>query len=493
MSIRPPSTFLQDGLVALIATAAAAGACATMWWIGLAVGAGGAACVLATVVALSLGRRVPASRREFARSAAILPVIGLAAGGVGWLLVAVPPAGAVLFTAGMSVAIWLRRFGPRAAHLGGLIPLPLTAALVAPVPPSPGVPIWVSAGLVLLAGVVAVLWVAVAREGARLVPTERERRGTDIARARVTPASAAPTGGGGRLPASTRMAVQMAVALAVAFAVGWAVFPAHALWVVLTAFLVCAGNRGRGDVLHKSAMRVLGAVGGTVGGVALIALIPGASGFGAVVALFVALFAGTWLRALSYAYWAAAATVALTILQELTGTAAVGTEAGLLAERLLAIVVGAAVGIAASWFVLPVRSTDVLRRRLSDLLVALGGAVAAGDTAAGDTAGDRPARVAAFRVAVVRVEQLAPPHLAARRIAGRRVRAMDCIDAAAALPAALDGRLARGASHPPTAEEREHLRSALTAARRSLAAPTDLASVRDALEELERVLRAQSG
>ena len=116
MSFRPPARFLREGLSALIVTAAAAAACAKLWWIGTAAGAGGSPAVLATVVALSLGRRTFASRAEFARSAALLPVVGLAAGAVGWLLVAVPPIGAALFVAGMSIPIWMRRFGPRAAR-----------------------------------------------------------------------------------------------------------------------------------------------------------------------------------------------------------------------------------------------------------------------------------------------------------------------------------------------------------------------------------------
>ncbi|WP_426700061.1 hypothetical protein ACPPVV_11695 [Rhodanobacter sp. Col0626] len=41
-----------------------------------------------------------------------LPVVGLIASGVGLLLLRVPWIGAVVFVAGMSVSIWLRRFGP---------------------------------------------------------------------------------------------------------------------------------------------------------------------------------------------------------------------------------------------------------------------------------------------------------------------------------------------------------------------------------------------
>lgn len=570
---------VRDGLAALVTTAAAAGACATMWLLAGLIGGGPSSAVLATVVALSLARRSFASRAEFARSAALLPAIGLAAGLVGWLLVTVPPAGAAVFVAGMSLPIWLRRFGPRAARLGALIALPLTAMLVVPVAPAAGAPWWVDAVLVVVAGVVAVVWVAVAREvllagrlavgaggrgaGGRDGAGGREAAGADGAGAgaggrgaggrEAAEAGGAGAGAGGqgaggneaasgreaagadaragagagsqgagghegaggreaaadapapppasaeparrtrptraprRLPASTRMALQMAVALAVAFVVGWLGFPGHGMWVVLTAFIVCSGNRGRGDVVHKSALRVVGALVGTVGavGVAFV-VVPG--GFGGVVVIFVALFAGTWLRTYSYAFWALAVTLVLAMLQGMLGTVPGGgaLEAGMLGERMLAIVVGAVIGVAVSWFLLPVRSSDVLRKRLAELLAGLGGVLTA-------EAGERAARVAEFRVAAARVEELAPAHRARRLVGGRRrVRAIDCIEAAGEVAAALEGRLA-AARVRARAQGREEpgegrastsspaLRPALRDARQSLAAPADFSRIRTAL------------
>ena len=500
------ATVLREAAEALITTAAAAGACATIWWLasqlagaeaGTSVASG---MVLATVVALSLGRRAFASRAEFARSAALLPAIGLAAGAVGWLMVALPPVGAALFVAGMSVPIWLRRFGPRASRLGALIALPLTAILVVPVRPATGGPPWLAPVIVLLSGIVATLWVALGREAARLLP----------GRVTQSPPAEQPAGSSAspslslsaspllprpaRLPASTRMALQMAVALTAAFAVGWLVFPEHAMWVVLTAFLVCSGNRGRADVVHKSALRILGALGGTIGAVALIAVgpevsglaAPQESGVAAIAVIFVALFAGTWLRAYSYAFWALTVTLVLSLLQELIGTATLTGETGMLAERMLAIVVGAALGIAASWFVLPVRSVDVLRRRLSEMLTALSDVFRS-------EAPDRRTRVAAFRSAVARVEQLAPAHRATRLLCRRpAILPIDCIEAANALPAALDARLAR-AHDSPDERDRELLRSSIGRARRSLAAPIELARTRDALDALARALRGDPG
>ncbi|MBB2968166.1 FUSC family protein [Leifsonia aquatica] len=491
---------LRLGLAALITTAAAAAACATVW---LAVGAvagpaaAGSPAVLATVVALSLARRTVAGRREFARSAVLLPVIGVAAAGVGWLLVTVPAVGALLYIAGMSVPIWLRRFGPFAARLGALIALPLTAVLIVPVvPAASGTPWWAAALLTAAAGAVAVLWVAVAREVLgllRIGPGHDEPAATVAATATVArpeagrrASSPSPTPSASssrrRLPASTRMAIQMAVALAAAFVVGWLVFPEHAMWVVLTAFIVNSGNRGRADVLHKSALRVAGAIGGTVLALGLAAAAPTASGFAAVVVVFVALFAGTWLRSYSYAFWALAVTVVLTILQQLVGVSPPAGEVGLLLERVLAIVVGALLGIGAAWFVLPVRSTDVLRKRLADLLIAVGAVL----TAEPD---DRQARAASFRAALRRVEELAPAHRARRLFGGTGVQPIDCIDAASALGPALDTRLTAAERGRMSPEQRERVRDALRLARASLAAPADLERVRARLNGLVSALQ----
>ena len=130
---------------------------------------------------------------------------------------------------------------------------------------------------------------------------------------------------------------------------------------------------------------------------------------------------------------------------------------------------------------LPVRSTDVLRRRLSDLLIALGAVLTAGPD-------ERALRAAAFRSALRRVEELAPAHRARRRLGGRGVQPTDCIDAASALGPALDTRL--GAEHGPLSpEQRERLRDALRLARSSLASPADLERVRSRLVALASALQ----
>jgi uncharacterized membrane protein YccC len=181
------------------------------------------------------------------------------------------------------------------------------------------------------------------------------------------------------------MAIQMAIALAAAFVIGALVFPEHVTWVVLTAFIVCSGNRGRADVLYKSGLRIVGAAIGTI--VASIGLIwltpshPFLQGPTLVVALLVIIGVGLWLREWTYAAWAVVMTLVITLLQGATIHASatnygaanqvVSTGGEQLWIRILAIIVGAACGLAASWFVLPVRSEGVVRRRVADALAAL--------------------------------------------------------------------------------------------------------------------------
>jgi uncharacterized membrane protein YccC len=170
--------------------------------------------------------------------------------------------------------------------------------------------------------------------------------------------------------ASTRMALQMAVALALSFVVGHVFFAGHWAWLVLTAYIVGSGNRGRLDVAWKSLLRIAGAGAGTV--VALL-LDFHAGGHGTLVAGLIlgAVFLGVWLRPIGYGWWALFVTIALALLQGFSDAPA----SQLLAQRMLEIFVGAAIAVACAWWLLPVRSTAVLRRRIADALVALSAAL----------------------------------------------------------------------------------------------------------------------
>ena len=162
------------------------------------------------------------------------------------------------------------------------------------------------------------------------------------------------------------MALQMAVSLALAFVIGQALWPLHWSWVVLTAYIVASGNRGRGEVLHKSGLRVLGAASGAVIATLLAGLFsPGEPWL--IVAIFVVMALSLVLRDYSYAYWAAGVTGMLSLLYGYLGVHA----DNLILERIGAIMLGALIAVVCAWFITPVRSGDVLRLRASIALANL--------------------------------------------------------------------------------------------------------------------------
>lgn len=485
---------LRQGIIAFVGVGSAAAACATVWVVGgLWISRTGdneadvtGPAVLAAVVALTLSGRRFASRHDFLRSVTVIPVIGLLAAGIGWLLISYPPLGAACYVVGMSVPIWLRRFGPEASRVGTLMTLPLTAVLIVPIAPPRGGssphPL-VSIVVLLCANVIAVLWAVLGREllaALRLLPLQS---------ADTTPTSPNPqqqsvppsrTRSVRKLPASTRMALQMAVAISVSFIVGWAIFPGHGMWVVLTAFIVNAGNRGRSDVLHKSVLRVAGAVGGTLLLVVTLRFLPHVGGdtinaFVATAAIFTLLFIGTWLRNYNYAFWAMTVTVVLTILQELDGHVTSITASGFRLERVLAIIVGGVIGVGAAWCVLPVRSIDVIRRRLADFLTALSGVI-------GATVSEREHTFVLFTESLHRVDEVTPAQRARRIVTftgalGRdSPLPIDTLEAAQSVGVALQDALQRVPGDatswlPPEMEQPIGL--AIRRARSSLATPTE--------------------
>ncbi|HTV92181.1 MAG TPA: dihydrofolate reductase family protein [Verrucomicrobiae bacterium] len=165
---------------------------------------------------------------------------------------------------------------------------------------------------------------------------------------------------------ATRMALQMLVALALAFTVGMLAFPLHWSWVVLTAFIVCSGAVGRGEAIYKGLLRVAGAIGGTVVAAAISPVVPSNGAVDATI-IFVVLFFGMWLRTINYAYWAACATLIFALLQGSQG-ASIGP---LFAIRVACIVVGALCAIAATWFVFPMRTRLLVRKRVAEARAAL--------------------------------------------------------------------------------------------------------------------------
>ena len=350
--LRLSVTHLDPGMVALRSagvTMVVTLACFFSAW--LVEGLGGlhtGGVVLAVVLGLSIGRT---QRHLDARGtlvgAAVLPAATAVAVGVGLLSGAHPALGDVLFVTAVAAAIFVRRFGAGFVRAGTLATLPFVAVLVAP-PSGPGlgtVP-WTTAMAAIAYGWGTLAWLLARRAGVLTVrdPVPNSVVPTPSPLERRPPRTVFG-------PASTRMAAQMAVGLGAAFAVGHWLFPDHWTWVVLTAFVVASGNRSRRDVVRKSGLRVMGAVGGTVIATVLAgALAPGDRW--AIVAIFAVLALASWLRQLNYGYWAAGVTTALALLYGYFGEH--GTD--LLVTRLGGILIGAVLAVAASWFIAPVRT-----------------------------------------------------------------------------------------------------------------------------------------
>ncbi len=480
--------------------------------------------VLAVVLSLTLSRTHRAGdAREWLLGLGILSLLALAADEVGSLLVRHQNAGEALFVLAIGGSIWIRRFGPLFARAGTLVALPFVALLITPAVPGAAHEhlLWSA-----VTGMIAYLWVTIVREAgerAGLLARPADPRATRAPRPRATRAprrratraparsavqAPAPRAARAskparrRLPASTRMAIQMGAALAASFAVGRALFGHHWSWTVLSAFIVCSGNRGRGDVLYKSVLRITGAATGTV----LATLIAGNVAPGdssTVVVIFVLLGIASWLRAFSYAYWAAAITAVLALLYGYFGES--GTH--LLGERLEGILLGAGIAVAVSWVLLPVRTSDVLRRRIANTLAALGellGALGADDE-------ELVTRAGSFDAALDSLEEIARPLETHRLLRGRdsdRAHLADTIDAARRLRAPVERLLELVASDPQALEQPDLVRwraavaREIVAARRALAgryeqgawtdaqAPSEeLQLPESAFEELEAALR----
>ena len=425
--------------------------------------------VLAVVLSLSLSRsRLAGDRRHRLESVFVLPLVGLAAVGVGLLLRDAPWLGATLFVAGMALPIWMRRFGADVRRLGSLLALPFVALLVAPhgaaVRAGP-IPALLFPGVIAL---LASLWAAVAHalavRGGWLAATPAVPSAPNAAVPAADIRNADSRATGMKPVASTRMALQMAAALGLSFVVGHVFFAGHWAWLVLTAYIVGSGNRGRLDVAWKSLLRIAGAGAGTV--VALL-LDFHAGGHGMLVAGLVlgAVFLGVWLRPLGYGWWAMFVTIALALLQGFSDAPA----SQLLAERMLEIFVGAAIAVASAWWLLPVRSTAVLRRRIADALAALSAAL--------DPA--NPERTAApFAAALDDLARVAPSFRALRAATGRWRQPqpadwidalLDCRDAAVAL--------VQSGATPPDA------RRAAGAARKAQLEPATLSPALHALRQ----------
>jgi hypothetical protein len=391
--------------------------------------------VLAATLALTLSRVPLAGGWNRLEAVVEVPLVALAAAGSGELIVHRPVLGQPLLVVGLSIGILARRYGPAARRAGRLIALPFLALLITPVAPVPGSAAAVIAWSPVLA-LVALAWrVGVGSVAERVAPGSAPVGA--LADPASEPAPAGPRARSRRLDAPTRMALQMATGLGAALAVGHLLFGDRWGWTLLSAFLVASGNRGRGDVVHKAGLRLLGAALGTVGASAIATAVPAGHLF-VLVLLFAVMAVSLVLRGRSYAWWAAGVTAMVALLHGYYGE----SGAGLLAERLLGVLVGSAIGVAAAWFVAPVRTRDVFRRRVADCLAALTDGLA--DEGEVESAAGR------YRTAVARLDELTPTLRTHQRFLGRFVTDPE--------PHAMDAVLALRTLDPLPVDRRHRLR-----------------------------------
>ena len=427
--------------------------------------------LIAVVLALTLARtQRGADLRGRLTGLIVLPLVAVAASEIGSLMLSHPDSGDALFVLAVSLSIWLRRFGRRATKAGTLLALPFIAVLITPLPMPPG---HGATGWSAVIALIAFGWVSVTQFAAQRLGFLREPP-----RARLSSQHPATAPGGAqskpgkRVIPSTRMAVQMGLVLGAAFTVGrWGFTPRWA-WTVITAFVVCSANRGRGDVVYKSLLRLAGAVVGTIVATVLAGLF-GPHDNRSIVLIFVVLAIANWLRSFSYAYWAGCVTSVLALLQGYFGE----VHLSLLGTRLEEILVGAAIAIAVSWFVLPVRTTDVVRRRVADALITLGELL----TALREAPSALDALSARFAENLDQVRQVAAAPRAYRAAArsirlmqrGRFVQLADAIDAVqrCAEPVRL---LVQNAAEPRDAQPARATRSLVDEIRRDIATARDV-------------------
>ena len=262
------------------------------------------------------------------------------------------------------------------------------------------------------------------------------------------------------------MAIQMAVAPAVAFVVDYVFFAERWAWIVLTAFIVGSGNQARLDVAYKSVLRIVGAGVGTL--VALALAGHAFSDTSTVELMLAAVFMGIWLHPLGYAWWALFVTLALALLQGFEGPSA----GQILSLQLEEIVIGAIIGLAAAWFVLPVRSTAVLHLRIAESLAALTEALDPTNTVR---------RPDDFVMAMSRVESVVPAFRASRLLT-RRLRTVQPADWVDVLIECRQPAI----SLIENGETPGAVRKAVGAARKAMREPQD---IQQALQDLRRAMR----
>ncbi len=308
---------------------------------------GDGAVVLGVVIGLLSGRAVARGGRKHALTTLLrVPFITAAVAGLAafeghhrWLL-------DIAFVAVVTAATFARTYGPVVAGVVRTFATPLVALFIAPGPVTGhrAHDAWWSVAIALIAVVYVVLLAIV-------WPTPAQDH----------PAPHAP------MAVAARLALQHALTLTAAFVLSQNLFPDHWTWMVITAYVVTAGARSRGDVVLKAIQRLGGAFVGTAVATGIGALI-GGHRTTAVVVIFVMIGIGLVLRELSYVWWALMVTALLAVLYTLLGQPA---TLGRLGERLLEIFIGGVLAVLPACVVRPIRTGSVVRRRTGASLRAM--------------------------------------------------------------------------------------------------------------------------
>jgi hypothetical protein len=364
--------------------------------------------VLGVVVAVVASRRA-ARRGAELETAVALPVVAALTSLMAWLLIHDRYVAEALIVGAMYVSIAARTAPPPLARAARLLTLPMLVLFVAPAPVHRG--FWIDLPWYVLVSAIAGAWVIVA---ARLVggppaptvaplPPSRRRR---------------------RPSATVRIAAQSSLGLALAFATSQWLFPHRWAWAIVTAFAVSGGARSRGHVLLRSGERLVGALTGTALATLLAATLAGHT-VASVTAIFALLAIGAVLGEVHYVFWAFCVTSMLALLYGLYGQ----SGAHLLHERLEENLLGAACMIAPAFLLLPVRTSDLIRRYSGlslatvDELLALLAAPDRDDAAVGAAVGELDRRLGLLG-------DVAAPALLGRRLA--KVVGVSAHDASAA-------------------------------------------------------------
>lgn len=170
-----------------------------------------------------------------------------------------------------------------------------------------------------------------------------------------------------RMHPSVRLGIQMTIAGATAVVVGTLISPDRFSWAVIAAFVTFMGANNAAEQVRKGAFRVIGTVAGVIVGSAL-AIVVGDHPAVSIGLILVSLFVGVYMMRVSYAVFTAALTVL--IAQLYVQLAEFST--GLLDLRLLETVAGAAAAVLTVIFVLPLRTSRVVRVATREFVDALG-------------------------------------------------------------------------------------------------------------------------